>query len=394
MMLSGSKGPVSFTLLFFGLFLAAWFFFLPPLYSQQDILEYEKSLEKIEAQINSLKAKIQKEEMKKASVLSQLAKIGFEKELIQNEISLYSLRVEAANSQLSAIRKSIPLLQEKLDEEKESIEKILLSLYKFGKFKPIEFFLQIKDVGSLISESKNLTLLAQSQDKIVSEYRETLSQIKAAEQKEELKKREITQLIDDAQNKKQQLDMQEKKNMDFIREITQNKKNYIKILEELKNRAEELQVLINKLLEKDSTLPFPLIPLENRQGELGWPIVGKIVTNFGLQRHAQFKTVTENNGIEISAKKNMSVQSIHTGVIVFNDYFQGYGNLIIIDHGLSYYSLYGHCSTILVKKGDEVKEGQPIAIVGDIDSLKGINLYFEIRHKTTPLNPLQWLKKR
>jgi septal ring factor EnvC (AmiA/AmiB activator) len=101
-----------------------------------------------------------------------------------------------------------------------------------------------------------------------------------------------------------------------------------------------------------------------------------------------------NNGIEISAEKDTPVKAIHDGFVVYCDYFRGYGNLIIIDHGLAYYSLYGHCSDFLVEKGDIVRTGQPIALVGDSDSLVGPALYFELRFKTKPLNPLKWLKRR
>lgn len=90
----------------------------------------------------------------------------------------------------------------------------------------------------------------------------------------------------------------------------------------------------------------------------------------------------------------MVVKSVHAGSIVYADYFQGYGNLIIVDHGVAYHSLYGHCSDFLVKKGDFVNAQQPIATVGDISSFSGKTLYFEIRYKTKPLNPLQWLKRR
>jgi septal ring factor EnvC (AmiA/AmiB activator) len=101
-----------------------------------------------------------------------------------------------------------------------------------------------------------------------------------------------------------------------------------------------------------------------------------------------------NNGIEISPIKDMIVKSIHPGTVAYTDHFQGYGNLIIIDHGMSYFTLYGHCSDFLVKKGDPVQADQSIAMVGDYSSLKGKTLYFEIRYKTKPLNPLQWLKRR
>ncbi len=120
-----------------------------------------------------------------------------------------------------------------------------------------------------------------------------------------------------------------------------------------------------------------------------------MITSFGLQKHPRFNTITFNNGIEIVPKNNdRTIKAIHAGKVVYADTFQGYGDLIIIDHGLNYFSLYGHCAECLVTKGDWVKEGQPIAIAGDTGSLKGICLYFEIRYKTKALDPLQWLRKR
>jgi septal ring factor EnvC (AmiA/AmiB activator) len=102
-----------------------------------------------------------------------------------------------------------------------------------------------------------------------------------------------------------------------------------------------------------------------------------------------------NNGIEIAPLKNdTTVRSVHAGKVAYADYFQGYGNLIIIDHGMTYYSLYGHCAEFLVNKGDWITAGQPIALAGDSGSLAGLSLYFEIRFKTKPLNPLQWLSRR
>jgi len=370
-------------------------FILAPLsFSQQDITEFEKRLERISEQIKNLREKIKEEEERKSSLLSQLGKIGIEKKLIQSEISLYNLQLKKANNELTSIRKSIPPLKEKLEKEKKSIEKILVSLYRFGRFNYLEFMLQVKDMGNLISESKNLTLLAQYQEKIVNQYRETWTQLKTAEENQEKKTEEITQLISMTQEKRKDLLTQERQNRTFVREITNNRMTYLKTIDELKDRTEQLQVLIDGLVRQEISLPFTLIPLYEKQGFLLWPLEGKIVTSFGLERHPQFKTETVNNGIEISPQKNTTIKSIHPGVVVYNDYFEGYGNLIIIDHGMTYYSLYGHCSDFKVKKGDVVQAEQPIAEVGDIGSLKGTTLYFEIRYKTKPVNPLQWLKQR
>ncbi len=321
-------------------------------------------------------------------------RIGFEKKLIRNEISMCNLQIKRANTELISIGKRITQSETKLDREKESVAKILVTLYKFGKLNYFGFIFQAKNIGSLLSENKHLTILAHYQERIISSYINTLTELETSKEELESKKKEINQSIQNTQQKRKELDDQEKNNKTLIGEINQNQKTYLKALEELKDRTEQLQLLIRKLLQNQISLPVHFSPLYEKKGKLSWPIIGKTVTLFGLKRHPRFNTITMNNGIEISPQKNIIVRSIHPGTIVYADYFQGYGNLIIIDHGMAYYSLYGHCSDLFVKKGDMVEEKQTIAMVGDISSLKGITLYFEIRFKTKPLNPLQWLKRR
>ncbi len=362
-------------------------------YGQQDVSEFQERLAKISQQIEQLRLKIEEGEEMESTTLSRLERIGFNKGLIKKEISLYAIQLEKANRELSSLNKNIPELEAKLDEEKQSIEKILITTYKFGKLNFLQFMLQADNIGTLISENKHLTLLAQYQEEIISSYMENLDQLETVEKELQTKKREASRLIKNAEKKRKELQTQERKNRDLITEIKKNKKLHLQTIEELKVRAQQLLILIEKLLKEEISFPVNLIPLYEKKGKLPWPIEGKVTTKFGLQRHPQFKTTTMNNGIEISPRKNyVIVRAIHPGKVVYSDYFQGYGNLIIVDHGMSYYSLYGHCSDILVKKGDLVKAEHPIALVGDIGSFEGDSVYFEIRFKTKPLNPLQWLK--
>lgn len=363
--------------------------------SQPDISDYRQRLSKLTREIENLQSRIRRLEREKSTTLSQLDRITFQKNLTKKEISVSNIRMDQANHELAAVQKTISVLEAKLVEERQSIEKILIILYKFGRFNTFQLMLQAEDLGSLLSESKKLGLLARYQEKVITDYITTLAQLQSARSELELKKEEITQLISNAQKKRQELEIQERKYHSLVREIERNRKTHLKTLEELNERAEQLQMLIKKLLKKEISLPIKLVPLYERKGKLPWPIEGKLVTRFGIQKHPRFNTLTINNGIEIAPKKDhLVVKSIHPGKVVFTDYFQGYGNLIIIDHGMNYYSLYGHCSDFLIKKGEFVEAGQPVALIGDISSLKGPSLYFEIRFKTKPLDPLHWLRKR
>lgn len=363
--------------------------------AQQDISELENRLAKINQEIQMLESKIQAQKKKEANLLSELDEISWKKKLIRVELERLSLQLEKASSQLTALKNDIDGLKKKLENERRAIEKTLATLYKYGKFNFLQFILETENVSALFAESKHLSLLASYQRDVIAEFLKILSELKVAELAQENKKQEISRLVQEAGEKKRQLEAQEVESKAFILKVQQTKKIYEQALQEQRERAEQLQVLMKRLATQEIVLPFRFIPFYEKKGKLRWPVSGKIITRFGLQRHPQFNTITMNNGIEISPRPgNSIVNSIHPGKVVFADHFQGYGNLLIIDHGLNYYSLYGHCAEFLVNKGDLVREGQAIAIVGDSGSLKGICLYFEIRFKTKPLDPLQWLHRR
>ncbi len=365
------------------------------IFSQEEISVYKERLEKLQKERARLQQNIKDLDKKRTSILSQLDQIGLEKNLIQNDIKRYTLQMEKANQELSAVQKKIPPLKARLEKEKESVSQVLVTLYKFGDMSYLDFLFQAADVTDLMSESKHLSLLAQYQENIILSFKQTLNELKEAQERIEEKKQEISGLLSQSQTKKMDLESQERKNRALIQRINQDKKTHLKTLDELKIRAEQFQKLINQLIREKTSLPFTVIPLYEKKGSLQWPVQGKVVTTFGIEQHPTFKTKTENNGIEISTEKNSTISAIHPGKVVYADYFQGfYGNLIILDHGLSYYSMYGHCSDFKVQKGDIVRAGQPIAVVGDTGSLKGIALYFQINFKTDPLNPLQWLRGR
>jgi len=248
----------------FLLFLSILFFFTSnsqPVTSLQDVSEYEKRLIEITEQITGIRKKIVQEDKRKTSVLSRLNSIGLNKTLIKKEISLYNIQMQKADKELMFLQKNIPILEEKLQKEKQSIEKILVTLYKFGKFSYLDFLFQVEDVNQLISESKNLSLLAQSQDRIIADYLTTLTDLQTSRESLGTKKLEISRLIQKAKEKRQDYSGQEKKYQSLIQEIDRNKETHLKTLDELKNRAEQLQNLVKKLQREEISLPYTLVPL-------------------------------------------------------------------------------------------------------------------------------------
>jgi murein hydrolase activator len=361
----------------------------------QDVADFEKRIEKINAQIRDLKEKIKAEEGRESTILSALSRIGLAKNLIRKEIAANAVALERANGEMKGLKTEIAGRKTRLEAERAAVGKTLVTLYKFGKFEPFQFVLQAGNLETLISESKHLTILARHQQDAIAKFMTDLAGLGEAEGRLKAKSGELAGLIRASETKAGELEREEANNRDLVAEVRRTKKSFAQALDEYAESAKQLQILMKKIIDREYTLPFPFVPLYEKKGALPWPIQGKIITPFGLQKHPQFNTITLNNGVEIVPKKGeTSIKAIHPGRVVYADAFEGYGNLIIIDHGMTYYSLYGHCSEFLVAMADTVKAGQPIALVGDSGSLRGECLYFELRFKTKALDPLQWLRRR
>ncbi len=362
---------------------------------KQDVTEFETRLSRINAEIKDLQKKLEEAKKNEASILNELDRIAMTKKLLRTELSLSSVQREKAGQELAAIRKDMDSRKRKLAQEQKAMERTLVTLYKFGRFSFFEFLLRADDIGVLFAESKHLTLLAGSQEKTIREYSGALEGLETTAAALEAKQAELTQIINAAGQKKKQLDSEEAQSRSLIRDIIKNKNTYAEAIKEQSERARQLESLMKKIASQELVMPFPFVPFYEKKGKLPWPLNGRVVSRFGLERHPQFNTITQNNGIEIAPSgENREVQTVHSGKVVYADFFQGYGDLIIVDHGLNYYTLYGHLAEFLAQKGDVVKAGQPIGLAGDSGSLKGICLYLEIRSKTRALDPLQWLKKR
>jgi septal ring factor EnvC (AmiA/AmiB activator) len=129
------------------------------------------------------------------------------------------------------------------------------------------------------------------------------------------------------------------------------------------------------------------------KGLLIMPVTGKIIDLFGPYKNPRFNTVNFRSGINIKAERGEPIHAVYKGIILFANWFKGYGNLIIIDHGDHYYTLYAHAEELFKQKGALVDAGEVIATVGDTGSMAGPILHFEVRHHGKPINPLPWIDR-
>ena len=124
-----------------------------------------------------------------------------------------------------------------------------------------------------------------------------------------------------------------------------------------------------------------------------WPLRGPISSPFGQRIHPIFKTKAFHSGIDIAAPAGTSVRAAAAGEVLFDGWLRGYGQVVILDHGRSYSTVYAHLSSTSVREGQIVGAGTAIGRVGRTGTATGYHLHFEVRVGGAVKNPLDYLKR-
>jgi septal ring factor EnvC (AmiA/AmiB activator) len=171
-----------------------------------------------------------------------------------------------------------------------------------------------------------------------------------------------------------------------LKEFEANQKLITKLIQQLeaKKKKEEAEARKKKI-------PIKTEPLQIAAKNKCWPHRGTIISRFGNHRHEVLRTVTRNLGIEIRGTLGDQVSAAAPGTVAMVTKIQGRGSSVIIDHGNSYYTVYGHLNNIGVKEGQTVSRCQDIGLVGDEDSMNGAKLFFQVSAGIEAVDPLDWL---
>lgn len=352
-------------------------------------------LERIRQEIEEYRQKIQQERQRELQLLDALDQVEREIDLT-HQLVVELKKEEKRNAQL--IDQATMELQDKNDQLarlQELYGRRMVSFYKYGRTKDLELLLSSRSFNQKLIWFKYQRIIAANDRR---NYLNILKKRVEVEVQRSTLKYEIIakgKIIAEKTAEEQRLKQIRDKRNTLLAEAKQNKEIYLKRIKEYELSAKEIQRLINLAEDKQATLEpaqrFSASNFAELKGRMPWPVRGEIVGRFGQYRHPRWKTITENIGIDIESTFGSEVRAVSRGVVTAITWQRGRGNIIIVNHGAGYYSVYTHLSQILVKIDDEVESGQVIGNVGDSGSLRGPLLHFEIWKNNQVLNPEEWL---
>ena len=132
--------------------------------------------------------------------------------------------------------------------------------------------------------------------------------------------------------------------------------------------------------------------IESSSRRFGWPVMGKISSNFGWRRSPFGKRRVFHSGLDIRAPRGRGIVAAGDGRVVHSGWMGGYGKAIVIAHPNGLTTLYGHCSALVARRGAVVRRWQVIALVGSTGRSTGNHLHFEVRKDGTPMSPIRFLR--
>ena len=364
----------------------------------------QRKLQQTQKQLKEERERAAAARARETSLLAELEEIERRLAAKQRDVARLEARIRKAQNDVQMIRGEISRLERQRAGQMNALARRLRVMYRVhaqGGALPV--ILSGEDPVTRAVAVRHLASLAALDARLIQEYRVTSDRLADRKGKEEAQQQELAGLHEDAKREQAEVDREVAKRRVILAKVRDERAYHERMVGELTEASHRLEAFIRELQAKQRKLAripppkggieAPAIGFGALKGRLPWPTEGKIVTGFGAQVHPRFGTRTFRNGVDIEAAVGREVLAVHGGHVIYTGWFKGYGNLIIVDHGNDYYTLYAHIADIEAKEGDDVRQGQRIGTVGDTGSLAGPRLYFEVRYQGRPQDPEQWLRQ-
>lgn len=308
----------------------------------------------------------------------------------------------AADQTLERLQQQSQQLEKDIQKQQAMLSKLLYQQYLGGKQEYFKLLLNNHDPDQTAREMRYYAYIARSRSTWLNMLRTNLAQLDDVIQLTQQKSEEIAALQEEENAQKKTLEKDKLARQHVISQFAQQLKQQrheIGRLQRDENRLTRLVAKLAKMLTRQKSkgvfnndkLPdnrFDGKPFEQLKGKLSLPVMGTVVNKFGSARS---DSTVSWKGLQLRAASGQPVKSVAAGRVVFADWLRGFGNLLIVDHGKGYMSLYGNNETLYKQVGDILHGGDTVAAVGNSGGNEDYGVYFELRHRGEPIDPIKWI---
>lgn len=364
------------------------------LYVSPAVADKTQQLADLREKITSLRKSLESDRSEHGSLLKRLA--DSERNMGQLNIGLRQTqqRQHELKAELVTLGRDRHHHQQTLRLDKAALADQLLASYVMSRQGHLKLLLADRKPGQIGRTLAYYDYLNRARSERIEQLDQRLQVLATIERRLDQRKDDLAQTVREQEQSQQALDKERAQRKQLAVALTQEIDSKEIELVSLGEDEKALQRLLGEIERSLSDIPPEIDgsePFAKGKGKLGWPVNGRLVTRFGSARGIGTQKW---QGVEIATDAGAQVQAIASGRVAFADWLRGFGLLIIIDHGEGYMTLYGRNQSLYQEVGDWVSTGDVIASVGNSGGGGESALYFEVRHKGKPQNPLKWMVAR
>ena len=364
----------------------------------------QDELKDIRGRIEALRKQLTESESSKAEAADALK--DSERAVSETSRKLYQISGQRheVNTALSRLQSQSRAVESDIAGEQATLGRLLYQQYIGGQSDAIKLVLNGEDPNEIARQLHYLGYISRARAELLASLRENLASLDKLTGETRRKSSELHSLQSEETQQMRRLEKEKAERQRVYVKVSDDIDKNRKQLSTLKRDEEQLSQLIERLAREaarkskkpgkrfaNQALPNADTgsgPFRQLKGKLRLPVIGELMNRFGGQRQDSGLSW---KGLFISAKAGREVKAIAGGRVVYADWLRGFGNLLILDHGDGYMSLYGNNESLLKQVGDEARAGDTIAAAGNSGGNPDSGLYFELRFQGKPFDPIPWV---
>jgi len=364
----------------------------------------EEDLGALRARINALKAELESRETDRREARDALR--ASESAISEATRALATLETQGRQTrdELTRLGERRRSLEQELAARQAALGRLLAARAAAGAPDVVRLALSGEDPSDVARQLVYLSLLSRAAMRLIEAHRTGLGELERLRGDSANRARELTEIESRQRADREKVLGERRERRRVLERIAGELRSVQREMKRMLADEQRLARLVQEIgrvlasrpgagYRQSERLPDPGTdgrPFASLRGNLGLPVRGELAARFRAQRGVK----AGSKGLFIRAAEGEPVRVVAAGRVVYADWMRGFGNLLIVDHGDAYLSIYGNNESLLKQPGDNVRAGETVATVGASGGRDESGVYFELRHLGQAFDPLSWVRTR
>ncbi len=344
-----------------------------------------RNIHMVRVDLNARKAELEAANSEEKRMADELGLTQTQLEDFSRRLREVRTALRQAQTRLDLLQRSVRVTQGKLRRSQQALERRLRGIYEDGETNYLAVLLQSTSFTDFINQTEYLQRIIQTDQELIGQVRAQKAELERQKTAAQRTVVEIKGLKREFEEKVTGLAAAQERQASVLAQLQTHRRKLESKVESLEHLSVDMEHRLSDLI-RERTGPPGAVPVS--AGRYMRPVEGPVLSGFGYRVHPITGSTRFHSGLDFGVDHGTPIRAADNGVVIYASWYGGYGNCVIIKHGGDYSTLYGHCSELYVREGQQVRQGTTIAAVGSTGMSTGPHLHFEVRQNGTPVDPM------